>query len=202
MRIVSAQELESWLASGKVLEKDSRGPKVVVLANGLFLKIFHTRRQPWLARLRPAAKRFAYNARHLRQAGVPAPEVVELLWLDRQAGLSACIYRPLPGQSIEQLYRQAPLQVEQLLPSLASFIYQLHRQGIYFRSLHLGNILFLPDGGHGLIDVLDLQCKRRPLSPWLVQRNIKHLRDYLSRHKLTNFPIDRLIAHYRSCERG
>ena len=27
MRIVTAQELESWLASGKVLEKDAKGPK-------------------------------------------------------------------------------------------------------------------------------------------------------------------------------
>lgn len=149
MRIVTAQELESWLASGKVLEKDARGPKVIALANGLFLKIFHTRRQPWLARLRPAAMRFANNAERLRRADVPVPEVVELLWLDRQAGLSACLYRPLPGQSIEQLYRQTPQQTAQLLPSLASFIYQLHRRGIYFRSLHLGNILLLPDGGHG-----------------------------------------------------
>lgn len=202
MRIVTAQELESWLASGKVLEKDARGPKVIALANGLFLKIFHTRRQPWLARLRPAAMRFAYNAERLRRADVPVPEVVELLWLDRQAGLSACLYRPLPGQSIEQLYRQTPQQTAQLLPSLASFIYQLHRRGIYFRSLHLGNILLLPDGGHGLIDILDLQCKRRPLSSWLVQRNFQHLRHYLSRRKLTDFPIDSLIAHYQSCERG
>ncbi len=199
MRIVTAQELESWLASGKVLEKDARGPKVVALENGLFLKIFHTRRQPWLARLRPAATRFACNAERLRLAGVPVPEVLEQLWLNRQTGLSACLYRPLPGQSIEQLYLQAPQHAEQLLPSLASFIYQLHRSGIYFRSLHLGNILLLPDGGHGLIDILDLQCKRRPLSPWLVQRNFRHLKHYLSRRKLTDFPIDSLIAHYQLC---
>lgn len=202
MRIVTAQELESWLASGEVLEKDARGPKVVMLANGLFLKIFHTRRQPWLARLRPAAKRFAYNAERLRQTGIPAPVVVELLWLDRQAGLSACLYHPLPGKSIEQLYRQAPQQAAQLLPSLASFIYKLHRRGIYFRSLHLGNILLLPDGDHGLIDVLDLQYKRRSLNSWLVQRNFQHLRHYLSRRKLTDFPIESLIMHYQSCGRG
>ncbi|MEE4465231.1 toluene tolerance protein, partial [Azotobacter chroococcum] len=46
MRIVSAQELEKWLESGRVLEKDARGPKVVALDDGRFLKIFHTRRHP------------------------------------------------------------------------------------------------------------------------------------------------------------
>jgi len=56
MRIVTAQQLESWLATGKVLEKDARGPKVVALQSGQFLKIFHTRRHPLLARLQPAAK--------------------------------------------------------------------------------------------------------------------------------------------------
>lgn len=201
MRIVSARELENWLASGKVLEKDRRGPKVVVLANGLFLKILHTRRHPLLARLQPAAKRFAENAERLRQSGVPAPEVVELLWLDRQAGLSACLYKPLPGQSIEQLYLQAPQQVASLLPPLAAFIQQLHLRGIYFRSLHLGNVLLLPDGRYGLIDILDLQCKRRPLNSWLIQRNFQHLRHYLGRRKLQAFPLDELISLYHGAAR-
>jgi len=54
MRIVTAQELENWLTSGKVLEKDVRGPKVVALGNGLFLKIFYTRTPCSLACGQPA----------------------------------------------------------------------------------------------------------------------------------------------------
>lgn len=199
MRIVAAQELENWLASGKVLEKDARGPKVVALADGLFLKVFYTRRYPVLARLQPAARRFAQNAERLRQLGIQAPEVIELFWLDRRAGLSACLYRPLPGQSIEQLYCQAPQQAEDILPPLANFIRQLHLHGIYFRSLHLGNILLLPDNHYGLIDILDLQFKRGALNRWLIQRNFQHLSHYLQRRKLTNFPLDKLLEHYRGC---
>jgi hypothetical protein len=55
-----------------------------------------------------------------------------------------------------------------LLDSLARFIRHLHRQGVYFRSLHLGNILQLPGGNYGLIDILDLQHKRRPLNSWQI----------------------------------
>lgn len=201
MRIVTAQELENWLAKGKVLEKDPRGAKVVALNNGLFLKIFHTRRHPLLARLQPPAKRFANNARRLLQLGIPAPDVVEVFWLNPATGLSACLYIPLPGQSIEQLYRQAPEQIDDMLRPLTAFIQQLHRQGIYFRSLHLGNILQLPNSGYGLIDILDLQIKRHPLNRWQIQRNFQHLKHYLNRSKLTEFPYDTLTKLYQATER-
>lgn len=197
MRIVSAQELESWLASGKVLEKDARGPKVVALENGLFLKIFHTRRHPLLARLQPAAKRFAENSHQLQRLEIPAPEVQELLWINKSAGLSACLYRPLPGASVEDIYNQNPDDIITLLPALARFIRTLHRRGVYFRSLHLGNIIQLPEEQFGLIDILDLQFKGRQINPWLVQRNLRHLQHYLNRRKLTNFPLKKLVEQYR-----
>ncbi|MCY1277496.1 hypothetical protein D9M68_288740 [compost metagenome] len=197
MRIVSAQELENWLANGKVLEKDARGAKVIALNDGRFLKIFHTRRLPLLARLQPAAQRFARNTQKLRQLGIPTPDITELLWLDRRAGLSACLYRPLPGDTMEQLYRREPQRTAELLPALANFIRQLHQLGVYFRSLHLGNIILLPQEHFGLIDVLDLQFKRQPLGAWLVKRNFQHLSHYLNRRRLTDFPLDELKRLYQ-----
>ena len=58
MRIVTANELQDWLSQGELLEKDSHGPKVVRLPDGSLLKIFRSRRNPLLARLRPDARRF------------------------------------------------------------------------------------------------------------------------------------------------
>ncbi|TBW31991.1 toluene tolerance protein [Azotobacter chroococcum] len=197
MRIVSAQELEKWLESGRVLEKDARGPKVVALDDGRFLKIFHTRRHPLLARLQPAARRFCRNAGELGQRDIRTPQVIETFWLDRAAGLSGCLYRPLPGISVEQLYRQEPQRITELLPALAGFIRHLHERGIYFRSLHLGNIIRMPDGQFGLIDILDLRCRQGALSAWQVKRNLGHLRRYLERRKLTDFPFDALCELYR-----
>ena len=197
MRSVSANELQSWLSDGKILEEDSRGPKVIALPCGRFLKIFHTRRHPLLARLQPAALRFARNAERLCALNIRAPEVLESFWLDRKVGLSACLYRPLPGESVEQLYRQAPQSIRQLLPSLADFIRQLHELGVYFRSLHLGNIIRMPDGRFGLIDILDLRCRNRALNAWQIQRNFHHLLRYLDRQRLTSFPLDTLQELYR-----
>jgi hypothetical protein len=196
MRIVTAQELENWLAEGKVLEKDARGPKVLALVNGSFLKIFYTRRRPFLARLFPYAERFARNLAMLRDAGFHAPEVIETFWLDKSAGLSGCRYQPLPGASIESIFRANPKLIEQHLPALANFIKSLHQKGIYFRSLHIGNIILLPNGSLGLIDVLDLQKKRSPLGRNLIRRNFGHLRNHLKRKKLDQFPIQELLNLY------
>jgi len=202
MRIVSGQELQDWLAHGRVLEKDSRGPKVVLLQNRLILKIFHTRRHRWFARINPPAKRFAQNAGTLKSLDISAPTIVETLWLDQNKGLSACTYRPLLGTSLEALLRKNPAEIDPIIPALAAFILGLHRQGIYFRSLHLGNVLLLPEGGFGLIDFLDLVKKRGCLNSWEAKRNLNHLRSYLLRRKITDFPIERLIESYSTAARN
>lgn len=49
-------------------------------------------------------------------------------------------------------------------------------RGVYFRSLHGGNIVRVDDGGFGLIDIADLQLMRRPLG---VARRLRNLRPLL-----------------------
>jgi RIO-like serine/threonine protein kinase len=83
-----------------------------------------------------------------------------------------------------------------LLPELAAYILKLHQLGIYFRSLHLGNVLRTPDGGYGLIDFLDIRFKRAPLGRLLVRRNFRHLQSYLQRRKVQGFPWEELLAAY------
>ncbi|MGK9066714.1 BUD32 family EKC/KEOPS complex subunit [Stutzerimonas chloritidismutans] len=194
MRIVSADELEYWLAHGQVIERDARGPKVIALAEGDLLKIFHTRKHPLLARYSPPAQVFAGNCARLLELGVAAPVVTETFWLNRSVGLSGCLYEPLPGRSLDALIQQPGFLAATLAP-LADFILDLHRKGIYFRSLHLGNILEVESERFGLIDVLDLQFRRAPLNRRHVERNFIHLRSYLQRRKI-EFPFDQLLEIY------
>lgn len=197
MRIVTANEWQQWLHQGEVLERDARGPKVLRLSDGQLLKIFRPRRRLWLAGLTPQARRFAANALQLQARQVRAPSVDECFWVDRAQAVSACLYAPLPGTSLDRLYHQSRAEFDALLPELAGFIHSLHRRGIYFRSLHLGNVLRLPDGGFGLIDFLDLRFKRGPLAPGLVRRNLAHLQGYLQRSKIDDFPWQALLAAYQ-----
>src|SRR5690606_3768439 len=115
---------------------------------------------------------------------------------DKKKAVSGCIYAPLPGCSLEQIYRRSHNEFSLLVPQFAAFILQLHQRGIYFRSLHLGNVLMLPSGEFGLIDFLDLQFKAAPLNPWLIKRNLAHLHGYLQRNQVDNFPWTALQAAY------
>src|SRR5690606_10077469 len=158
------------------------------LPDGILLKIFRSRRTPLLARLRPDARRFAERASRLQELAIATPSIRECAWIDRDKAVSACLYQPLAGQPLDKLFREQRAEFDRLLPQLAAYILKLHRLGIYFRSLHLGNILLTPDGGFGLIDFLDLRFKGRPLGRMLVRRNFQHLQRYLQRRKVANFP--------------
>lgn len=195
MRIVTANELQHWLNSGQILEKDARGPKVVCLEDGSFIKIFRSKR-PLLARWHPEAQRFARNAQALKRLGIATPKVIECIWIEPAKGVNACRYQPLEGTPLEYLFKQQHPPFAALLPNFATYIRHLHRNGIYFRSLHLGNVLLLPDGGFGLIDFLDLRLKRAPLSENLIRRNFAHLRGYLKRRKMEEFPLEMLLTCY------
>lgn len=195
MRIVSANELQNWLDTGQVLERDSHGPKVVCLTDGSFLKIFRSRR-PLLARWRPESQRFVRNAERLQALGIATPKMIECAWLQRDRGVNACLYRPLDGTPLDTLFKQQRERFDALLPAFAGYIRQLHQSGIYFRSLHLGNVLVRPDGGFGLIDFLDLRFKRGPLRKALVRRNFAHLQNYLQRRKVEGFPWEELLRSY------
>lgn len=196
MRIVTANELQDWLSAGEVLEKDSKGPKVLRLPSGEILKIFRSRRHPLLARLHPDASRFAKNASRLQGLGIATPLIKECCWIDYDQSVSACLYAPLQGASLDKLFEESRAEFETLLPRLAKYIHHLHQNGIYFRSLHLGNVLLTPSGDFGLIDFLDMRFKRRPLGPRMIRRNFQHMHNYLLRRQVQNFPWAQLMDHY------
>ncbi len=49
---------------------------------------------------------------------------------------------------------------------------------MYFRSLHLGNVLLMDDGEFGLIDLADMRIYPSALRNALRQRNLKHMQRY------------------------
>ena len=72
-----------------------------------------------------------------------------------------------------------------IFTELGSLIATLHRQGIYFRSLHLGNIVLTPENKMGLIDLADLSRGRGALGTIKRLRNFQHLlRDSRDRNTL------------------
>jgi len=178
IKSLNNHELAALLQGAKTIEADASGLKVAQLEGGDFLKLFRRRRWLSTALWAPPARRFADNARNLLALGIAAPKVTALLQLPQRQ--SAVRYQPLPGQTLRAHWAalnvtQRAEQVEQF----GAFLGLLHEKGLYFRSLHLGNVLRLPDGGFGLIDLSDMFISARPLTDGKRQRNLKHMLRYV-----------------------
>ncbi len=178
MRLLDKQQYETWLESAEIIEQDPYGIKVLRLSDGTFLKLF--RRKTLLSKntLFPHAKRFASNAFRLQKIGIPCPEILGLYKM-RNPYRSVVHYEPLPGDTLRQVLEKAsPSQQVEVMTQLGSFVAHLHDLGVYFRSLHMGNIIKTPEGELGLIDISDMRCLGRPLSKWMRKRNYQHLLRY------------------------
>lgn len=191
---LSQVDFDQLTLGAKVLEADSHGAKVYLLGDGNILKVFRRKRLISSALLRPYSRRFIDNAARLAQMGIPTLEVISHHKLDLP-GRTAVLYRPLPGQTLLQLSREPGFSWDGLLPQLVELIRQLHRSGIYFRSLHLGNVVMTPDQRLGLIDVADMRFLRAPLPARMVRRNVQHMARYIERENLAKqFPLAALEA--------
>lgn len=178
MKKISPEAFNAWTQGADVIERDGHGEKVLRLSDGTFVKLF--RRKSWLSKtvLFPPAKRFAENADELRKLGIPCPCVLGLYRLAKPYR-SIVHYQPLEGSTLRQLLNEQPsLEQVEVFAELAAFISLLHDAGVYFRSLHLGNIVRAPDGQLGLIDISDMRCLGKPLSKWMRSRNYQHLLRY------------------------
>ncbi|WP_421682583.1 toluene tolerance protein [Stutzerimonas urumqiensis] len=180
-------DLEKLTIGGQILEADGLGPKVFQLSSGLILKIFRQRRLFSSATFSPYAGRFIRNAQRLEATGIATVSPVQYFDLPEKR-TTAVLYRPLPGITVAQLARDGKLEPA-IIRDLAHFIRRLHQKGIYFRSLHIGNIVRTPEQRWGLIDVADMTFRRRALSRTLIERNFRQFKRHL----------DHFCAYYR-CE--
>ncbi|MDR2238982.1 MAG: toluene tolerance protein [Zoogloeaceae bacterium] len=173
MQILAHDDYLALRDGARALERDRHGEKVLALADGSYLKLFRRKRLLSSAAWYPYARRFADNARALVEKDIPCPAVIGV-WRIPAIQREAVRYRPLEGQTLRQLIR-AGADTPDLRARLGAFVADLHAAGIYFRSLHLGNIVLTPSGAFGLIDIADLRAGGHPLPAHKRQRNLQHL---------------------------
>ncbi|MDF3935459.1 phosphotransferase [Pseudomonas citronellolis] len=176
MQELDLSAYETLRAGATVLEADKHGDKVLRRADGDFIKLFRRKRLISSAALYPYAQRFADNADALRRLGIPCPEVIAVYRI-AEIARDAVYYHPLPGRTLRQLIAAGEAD-DGLRASLGALIAELHERGVYFRSLHLGNVVQTPEGKLGLIDISDMKTQRRALSRAQRKRNFAHMLRY------------------------
>ena len=175
-QVLSPNDFERLCHGAEILEQDVRGVKVLRLADSNMLKIFRVKRLFSGGRLYSYARRFCRNAERLQKLDIPTVRIRQLLRFTDSSN-SAVIYEPLPGLTLRQLLYAGQLTPE-LTAEVGRFIARLHDLGVYFRSLHLGNIILTPDDRLGLIDIADMSVYHRSLSWSKRRRNFRHLHRY------------------------
>ena len=176
LRRMEHQDFLSMKAGAEVLEADAYGEKVLRLADGTMLKLFRRKRLISSAAWYPYAQRFVDNADALRALGIPVPRVIAVARIPA-VKRDAVHYQPLEGVTLRSLIRQGldPETESALKKKFTGFVIHLHALGIYFRSLHLGNVILTPSGELGLIDFSDLRIYRNSLPGFMRRRNIQRM---------------------------
>lgn len=164
---------EDLREGGTVIEKDFYGDKVIRLADGNYIKLFRRKRIFSSALLFPYAKRFVSNAEKLKRLNITTVTPLALYWLPH-IKRTAVHYVPVAGETLRALTKEAA-DPTPILINFAKFLADIHHKGIYFRSVHLGNVVVTTNNNFALIDIADLKFFHKPLSERQQKRNMKHL---------------------------
>ena len=176
MKRLDREEYERLVAGAKVISRDKHGDKVLKLPDGFMVKLFRLKRRISSAVIWPYAKRFERGAKRLRELSVPSVEVVSSLRV-KSISRDVVVYRPLEGETLRDALKDSRDQ-KALLTRFSAFFARLHDRGIYFRGIHFGNVIVLPNGEFGLIDVSEMRLSRFPLSLSKRIRNFKPIFRY------------------------
>ncbi len=174
MKILSRQAYEDLVQNTIVLARDAHGDKVLQHNNGLVIKLFRRKRLISSAAVQPYAVRFHSNSEALRKRGFTTIDVKDVF---RCPAIQRDIvtYQYMEGRMLREAMKHAH---PPLLQHFAAFIALLHQKGVYFRSLHLGNVLLQKDGSFALIDVADMSLRPWSLGLGKRLRNFAHMLRY------------------------
>lgn len=176
MKQISYEQYHALHNGAEILASDSFGEKVLRLKDGSIVKLFRTKRIISSALFYPYALRFVNNAAKLKNIGINTVKIIDSYKI-RSIKRTAVHYMELEGDTLRNHITHHALDIH-ITQKLAEFIGILHNKGIYFRSIHFGNILITPDIGFGLIDIADMNISDHSLNAGKRIRNFHHLARY------------------------
>jgi tRNA A-37 threonylcarbamoyl transferase component Bud32 len=156
MIILNESEYKELLKETETIEKDQSGEKVLKYTDGKYMKLFRRKRLFSSALIYPYWRRFVRNAHSLKKKGIPTIDKIESVVRVPHIKKTGVVYLPLKGDTLKFLIvnKNAPSNLPE---QFGEFVSELHHKGIYFSSLHLGNVVMTASGEMGLIDISDMR---------------------------------------------
>lgn len=198
MQNISQSEFSRLIDGASVLEADSRGPRIYLTADNKVVKLFPRKGFFSSNTLSPYAARFRRNAQRLKSEGVNSV-TVERIGKCSPLKLHFVVYPFLAGSTLRELATQ-PAELRRALTKLSRYLCDLHRQGIFFKAFHLGNIIQQSNGRLALIDIQSMHFYTQavPLKDRLKNFSncLRYKQDYQLLHQ---FGFESFFSQYLRC---
>jgi hypothetical protein len=144
----------------KFVEKaDDLGHRKTFHKKNEIIKIFNVRGYISSGFFNTYASRIIKNSIKLKEHEIPSIEITSELAFQYNNRLSGVSYRYIPGKTYRDLGNKI---TKAMITDLAKYISIIHKKGIYFRAMHLGNIL-LHNKKLFLIDIAKIHFYPWPL---------------------------------------
>lgn len=190
---LSLKELEQFYASRKLLGGYSYRPWLLQGDDGELAKCFHDKRHLSTGTLVPKGPHFARNAVKLSRLGINGP-IPKKIYRNNLEGVTIVTYDRIEGEDLRTLAAKETF-VE--MNRLSSYLSELHEKGVYFRGIHLGNILLMPSGELALIDIAGMTIWPFPISVWHRARNVCRLLTYADdRSAMKHYDATAFVKQY------
>jgi hypothetical protein len=168
----NTQEIYQKNSMISLVSNAANRPKVIEKNGDTIIKFFYSNKKKLSSdKIKPRYQRFCENIQLLQKYGYAVPH---LLKTQSCSDLKVHIvhYLKIEGREVRNTTQNGDLTS---IPGIAKLLADLHAKGIFFRSIHLGNLLQKADGELALIDIADVRFKSSPLSLSVRYRNLKHL---------------------------
>ncbi len=193
MQTLDREQLSQFIAPNEILFGTAEHPGLMLTPSGEIVKAFYRKKKLSTATFFPQAMQFTTSSRKLLELGISAPIVKDVIYC-KEIPVHMVIYDRLDGKDLRERCEDGDIHSLQGLPA---YLAHLHQAGIYFRAIHLGNILL--DGElMSLVDISDLSAKGSPLGVLQRARNVAHLfNSQEDKAHFTRYGIDKFIAQYK-----
>lgn len=198
MKQLSTAELAEYIDENEILYGRVGRPEVMLTPDSKIVKCFYPRKKLSTSTFLPQAKRFSINAKKLQERNIPAPIVEEVLYC-KEIPVHLIVYSWMDGEDLRFLCGSGHIEC---LSDLPAFLAHLHKQGIYFRAIHLGNLLRQKNDTLAILDMSDLRTQSYALGAFQRARNLAHLMNRKDdKAYFVNYGVDRFVKEYIDCSK-
>ncbi len=195
MQVLNKKELQQFIKKHQVICGTEERPALMLTPDNQIVKAFYRRKRFSRSTFLPQAKRFVANCRKLLERNVRGPVAREVIYCP-DIPVHMVVYERLEGQDLRELCAETDSDCLDILPD---YLASLHSKGIYFRAIHLGNVLFGADD-LAIIDVSDLRAYNSPLGIFQRARNLAHLLNTKDdKSYFVSYGVSRFVQRYERC---